>query len=67
MKQDQKNLDPEINAPVSSNQSSDEPKSAHSTPTAEKYVKKRKEKADRQTTEEHKTDSLWTSIKYVIL
>lgn len=67
MKQDQKNLDTEINAPVSSNQPSDEPKSAHSTPTTEKYVKKRKEKAERQASEEHKTDSLWGSIKYVIL
>ena len=67
MKPDQKNLDIEINAQVSSNQSPDEPKSAHSTPVVEKYVKKRKEKAERQAIDEHRTDSLWGSIKYVIL
>ncbi|MES2652418.1 MAG: hypothetical protein V4663_11800 [Bacteroidota bacterium] len=67
MKQDQKTPETRINAPVSSNQPPDEPKSAHSTPVVEKYVKKRKEKAERQADEEHKTDSFWGAIKYVIL
>lgn len=57
MKTDQKNP----------NQLSAEPKSAHATPVVEKYVKKRREKAEKQTEQEHKTDSLWNSIKYVIL
>lgn len=67
MNKGQKYTENEINARVSSSKLSDEPKSAHATPTVEKYVKKRKEKAEKQTTEEHWTDSLWGSIKYVIL
>ncbi len=67
MERYQKSPEKEVNAPVSSNQSSDKPNSAHATPVAEKYVKKRKEKAERQSVEEHKTDSLWSSMKYVIL
>lgn len=67
MERYQKSPEKEINAQIVSNQSSDEPKSAHATPVVEKYVKKRKEKAERQSVNEHKTDSLWSSIKYVIL
>jgi len=52
---------------VNLTQAADEPKSAHATPVAEKYVKIRKEKAEKQTVEEHKSDSLWNSMKYVIL
>ena len=58
MKKDQQYTEHEINAPVSYSQSLDEPKSAHSTPVTEKYVKKRKAKAEKQADEEHKTDSL---------
>ena len=58
MKKDQQYIEHEINAPVSSSQSFDEPKSAHSTPVTEKYVKKRKAKAEKQTNDEHKTGAL---------
>ena len=34
-------------------QSTEEPKSAHATPVVEKYVEKRKEKAEKQVDEEH--------------
>jgi len=52
---------------VQTDQTVEEPKSAHSTPVVEKYVKKRKEKADKQSDEEHRTDTFWGGIKYVIL
>ena len=67
METNQEYTDKKINAQINSNQAADEPKSAHATPVAEKYVKKRKEKAERQTVEEHKTASLWNAMKYVIL
>ena len=67
MKTNQEYTEKEINAQINSTQAADEPKSAHATPVAEKYVKKRKEKAEKQTVEEHKTDWLWHSMKYVIL
>jgi hypothetical protein len=35
-------------------QPTEEPKSAHATPVVEKYVEKRKEKAEKQVEEEHK-------------
>lgn len=55
------------NVSVNASHWNTEPKSAHATPVVEKYVKKRREKAEKQAIEEHKTDSLWSSIKYVIL
>jgi hypothetical protein len=71
MKKNQSSTENEINAPVSLNQTSDEPKSAHSTPVVEKYVEKRKEKAEKQVEKEPKAESKsswdWASIKYVIL
>ncbi len=67
MKKDQVYTENEINAQVSSNQQSDEPNSAHATVIAEKYVKKRKEKAEKQSNDEYKADSIWNAIKYVIL
>ena len=67
MKTNQEYTEKEINAPINSTQAADEPKSAHATTVVEKYVKKRKEKAEKQSVEEHKTDSLWSSMKYVIL
>jgi len=71
MQRDQKFTENEINALHNSNQRSEEPSSAHATRTAEKYVKKRKEKAEKQTEEEHKMENKsiwdWGSIKYVIL
>jgi hypothetical protein len=71
MQKNQKSTGNEINAVDDSNQQFNEPNSAHATRSVEKYVKKRKEKAEKQTEEEHKieTKSLWDwgSIKYVIL
>ncbi|RZK38422.1 MAG: hypothetical protein EOO90_22335 [Pedobacter sp.] len=67
MKKHQKAPGNEIYAPASSSQSADEPNSAHSTPVVEHYVKKRKQKADRQVEEEHKNEFRWTSLRYVIL
>lgn len=67
MKTSQEHTENKIKAPINSNQLVDEPSSAHATPVVEKYVKKRKEKAEKQTIEEQKTDSLWGAIKYVIL
>lgn len=67
MERYQKSPEKEINAPVVSNQPSDEPNSAHANKVAEKYVKKRKDKAERQSVAEHKMDAMWTSMKYVIL
>ncbi len=67
METNPKQTDNKINAPINSDQSTEEPKSAHATPIVEKYVKKRKEKAEKQTVDEHKTDSFWGAIKYVIL
>lgn len=64
MKQPNEN---EINTPVRLSQLTGEPKSAHSTPVAEKYVEKRKRKAEKQTDKEQKTDTLWSAMKYVIL
>ncbi len=67
MKTDQKYTEHVINAPVNSNHVTNEPGSAHATPIAEKYVKKRKEKANKQVIQEHKTDIIWSAMKYVIL
>jgi hypothetical protein len=67
MKTNQEYTEKEINTEINSTQAADEPKSAHASLVAEKYVKKRKEKADKQTVQEHKTESLWSSMKYVIL
>ncbi|MEJ5994941.1 hypothetical protein WG904_10980 [Pedobacter sp. Du54] len=67
METNQKYTENEINALANSTQAADEPKSAHATSVTEKYVKKRRDKAEKQTADEHKTDSLWGSIKYVIL
>ncbi len=67
MKTDQKYTEHSINAPDNSNHVTNEPRSAHATPIAEKYVKKRKEKANKQVEQEHKTDTLWGAMKYVIL
>ncbi len=50
-----------------SNQHAHEPNSAHASRTVEKYVKKRREKAEKQAEEEHKSLWDWASIKYVIL
>lgn len=47
-----------------------EPKSAHSTPTVEYYVEKRKEKAEKQTHQEQKKVNFafdeWKRLEYVI-
>ena len=70
MLKNQKSTGNEINA-VDSNQQFNEPNSAHATRSVENYVKKRKQKAEKQTEEAHKieTKSLWDwgAIKYVIL
>ena len=63
MKKNQKQTENVINSSVNVNQKSD----ADLTSVAEKDVKKRKAKAEKQTNEEHKTDSLWGGTKYVIL
>lgn len=63
MKKSHKQTENVINSIVSVNQESE----ADLTLASEKYVKKRKEKAEKQTNEEHKTDSLWGATKYVIL
>lgn len=71
MKKDQRLTGNGIIGLNNSSQQVDEPNSAHASRTVEKYVRKRKEKAEKQTEEEHKMESKslwdWASIKYVIL
>ena len=67
MKRNQEYTENEVNAPINSHQAAEGPKSAHSNPVAEKYVNKRKDKAEKQVEHEHRTDSFWGAIKYVIL
>ena len=63
MKKNQKQTENSIDPLVSVNQKSD----TDLTTVAEKYVKKRKAKAEKQTHEEQKPNSSWGTNKYVIL
>lgn len=69
-------LKPTENTNLHSVTPQEEPKSAHATPVTEKYVEKRKNKAEKQTEAEHdgithakQTKSVWDeweSYKYAI-
>lgn len=77
MSQNQPLPEEKINAQVNSNQPAGRPNSAYSTPIVEKYVRKRSEKADRQSQDEQNGTSPstqnkstwkdWRALKYVIL